>query len=77
MVENPSTRGFILLSGQLPSPCKRLEKAHCVEFAAYDNGIAIRHSKVPNGPALLYTRPEIAAMIERFKAGESDHLAEG
>jgi hypothetical protein len=49
----------------------------CVEFAAYENGIAIRHSKAPNGPALLYTRSEIAAMIEGAKAGEFDHLVEG
>ncbi|KUN07546.1 regulator [Streptomyces yokosukanensis] len=49
----------------------------CVEFAAYEGGIAIRHSKAPNGPALLYTRSEIAAMIEGVKAGEFDHLANG
>ena len=29
------------------------------------------------GPALLYARSEIAAMIEGVKAGEFDHLAEG
>ncbi|WP_371917023.1 DUF397 domain-containing protein [Streptomyces sp. IMTB 2501] len=48
----------------------------CVEFAAYGDAVAIRHSKAPNGPALLYTRSEIAAMIEGVKAGEFDHLAE-
>jgi len=50
---------------------------NCVEFAAYEDGIAIRHSKAPHGPALLYTRSEIAAMIKGVKAGEFDHLTEG
>ena len=50
---------------------------NCVEFAAYENGIAIRPSKAPHGLALLRTRSEIAAMIERIKAGEFDHLAKG
>ncbi|MFF4574051.1 DUF397 domain-containing protein [Streptomyces sp. NPDC001410] len=49
---------------------------NCVEFAAIGDGVAIRHSKAPGGPALLYTRSEIAAMIEGVKAGEFDYLAE-
>ncbi|WP_200306578.1 DUF397 domain-containing protein [Streptomyces adelaidensis] len=50
---------------------------NCVEFAPHDNGIAIRHSKAPNGPALLFTHSEIAAMLAGAKAGEFDHLTQG
>ncbi|WP_405894654.1 DUF397 domain-containing protein [Streptomyces sp. NBC_00104] len=46
----------------------------CVEFAAYADGIVMRHSKAPQGPALLFTRSEIAAMLTGAKAGEFDHL---
>ncbi|UUU33059.1 DUF397 domain-containing protein [Streptomyces sp. CA-210063] len=49
----------------------------CVEFAAHENGIAIRHSKAPNGPALLFTHSEIAAMLAGAKAGEFDHFTQG
>ncbi|MGW0711918.1 DUF397 domain-containing protein [Streptomyces sp. NPDC002643] len=50
---------------------------NCVEFAPHDNGIAIRHSKAPDGPALLFTHSEIAAMLAGAKAGEFDHLTQG
>ncbi len=49
---------------------------NCVEFGAYGDGVAIRHSKAPNGPALLYTRSEIEAMIAGVKAGEFDHFTQ-
>ncbi|MFI2203705.1 DUF397 domain-containing protein [Streptomyces sp. NPDC020192] len=49
----------------------------CVEFAAHDKGVAIRHSKAPNGPALLFTHSEIAAMLAGAKAGEFDRFARG
>ncbi|EKX61432.1 DUF397 domain-containing protein [Streptomyces ipomoeae] len=48
----------------------------CVEFAAHPNGVAIRHSKAPDGPALLFTHSEIAAMLAGAKAGEFDHFAQ-
>ncbi|MEU6224717.1 DUF397 domain-containing protein [Streptomyces sp. NPDC047042] len=46
----------------------------CVEFAAYEDAIAIRHSKAPNGPALLFSRSEMEAMLTGAKAGEFDHF---
>lgn len=49
----------------------------CVEFAAYADAIAIRHSKAPNGPALLFTRSEMEAMLTGAKAGEFDHFTQG
>ncbi|WP_327732199.1 DUF397 domain-containing protein [Streptomyces sp. NBC_00487] len=47
---------------------------NCVEFAAHENGVAVRHNKAPDGPALLFTHSEIAAMLAGAKAGEFDHL---
>ncbi|MEV1049679.1 DUF397 domain-containing protein [Streptomyces sp. NPDC049887] len=46
----------------------------CVEFAPYADGVAVRHSKAPTGPALLFTRSEIAAMLDGARGGEFDHL---
>lgn len=47
----------------------------CVEFARLPGGdVAVRNSRHPEGPALVYTRAEIAAMLHGAKAGEFDHL---
>ena len=48
----------------------------CVELAALPaGGVAVRHSRAPAGPALIYTRAEIAAFVSGAKAGEFDDLA--
>lgn len=48
----------------------------CVEIAALANGeIAVRNSRHPAGPALVYTRAEIAAFLVGAKDGEFDDLA--
>jgi hypothetical protein len=48
----------------------------CVEVSALPNGeIAVRNSRHPSGPALIYTRAEIAAFLAGAKAGEFDDLA--
>ncbi|GAB2741860.1 MULTISPECIES: DUF397 domain-containing protein [Kitasatospora] len=50
-------------------------KGNCVEFAALPDGaVAMRNSRFPDGPALIYTRDEIAAMLLGAKDGEFDHL---
>jgi hypothetical protein len=47
----------------------------CVEVAALPNGeIAIRNSRYPSGPVLVYTRAEIAAFLAGAKDGEFDHV---
>lgn len=47
----------------------------CVEFAKLPDGdIAVRNSRHPEGPALIYTRAELAAMLRGAKDGEFDHL---
>jgi hypothetical protein len=47
----------------------------CVELARLTGGeFAVRNSRNPEGPALIYTRAEIAALIEGVKRGEFDDL---
>jgi hypothetical protein len=48
----------------------------CVEVAALAQGdVAVRNSRDPGGPALVYTRAEIAAFLDGVKKGEFDDLA--
>ena len=48
----------------------------CVEVAHLPGGsIAVRNSRFPSGPALIYTPAEIAAFLAGAKDGEFDHLA--
>jgi len=50
----------------------------CVEVAELpDGGVAVRNSRHPSGPALVYTRAEIAAFVTGAKAGEFDDLCTG
>jgi hypothetical protein len=47
----------------------------CVELADLPNGdVAVRNSRDPHGPALLYTRAEIRAWVHGAKAGEFDDM---
>lgn len=47
---------------------------NCVELGELldGTGIAIRNSRDPEGPALIYTRAEIEAFIRGAAAGEFD-----
>jgi hypothetical protein len=48
----------------------------CVEVAPLPDGqVAVRNSRHPSGPALIYTRAEIAAFLAGARAGEFDDLA--
>ena len=48
---------------------------NCVEVATLpDGGIAVRNSRDPSGPALVYTRAEISAFVSGVKEGEFDDL---
>ena len=47
----------------------------CVEVARVPDGsIAVRNSRFPAGPALIYTPAELAAFVEGVKQGEFDDL---
>lgn len=48
---------------------------NCVEIAPLGGGeIAMRNSRNPNGPALIYTRAEMAAFLAGAKDGEFDDV---
>jgi Domain of unknown function (DUF397) len=47
----------------------------CVEVAGLgDGGVAMRNSRHPSGPALIYTQAEIKAFLAGVKDGEFDDL---
>jgi len=47
----------------------------CVEVAELSGGaIAVRNSRHPSGPALIYTSAEVAAFLRGVKNGEFDDL---
>lgn len=50
-------------------------QGNCVEVAALTSGeVAMRNSRQPEGPALVYTRAEIAAFLAGVRNGEFDDL---
>jgi hypothetical protein len=50
-------------------------EGNCVEVAALpEGGVALRNSRDPDGPALVYTPAEVAAFLAGAKDGEFDHL---
>lgn len=50
-------------------------QGNCVELARLPGGgAAVRNSRFPEGPALIYTRDEIRALVLGMKAGEFDNL---
>lgn len=50
-------------------------QGNCMEFAQLPGDrVALRNSRYPNGPALIYTKAEMAALVQGAKNGEFDHL---
>ncbi|WP_166353852.1 DUF397 domain-containing protein [Phytoactinopolyspora limicola] len=48
---------------------------NCVEMAELPGGgIALRNSRDPHGPALIYTFDEVVAFIQGAKGGDFDNL---
>jgi hypothetical protein len=49
---------------------------NCVELAELPGGaeVAMRNSRDPDGPALIYTSAEIAAFVQGAKEGDFDNL---
>ena len=50
-------------------------EGNCVELASLAGGeVGVRNSRDPRGPALVFTRKEIAALAAGVRAGEFDFL---
>jgi Domain of unknown function (DUF397) len=48
---------------------------NCVEMASLPTGeIAMRNSRDPNGPTLIYTQAEVDALIRGVRNGDFDNL---
>jgi hypothetical protein len=47
---------------------------HCIEVASAVGNVAIRDSKDPTGPILIYTPSEFRAFLEGARNGEFDNL---
>jgi Domain of unknown function (DUF397) len=49
---------------------------NCVELAALPDGagVALRHSRDPDGPALIYTHAEIEAFVRGAADGDFDQF---
>lgn len=48
---------------------------NCVEVAELPDGqVAVRNSRNPSGPALIFTQPEISAFIRGARDGEFNNL---
>ncbi|GAB1695082.1 DUF397 domain-containing protein [Krasilnikovia sp. M28-CT-15] len=67
-------------AGQLPGVTwqksgRSNPSGNCVECAALpDGGVAVRNSRDPHGPALIYTAAEIEAFILGVRDGDFDNL---
>lgn len=49
------------------------QSGNCVEVARLPDGsVAVRNSRYPEGPALVYTQAEMAAFVEGAKDGDFD-----
>lgn len=49
---------------------------NCVELAVLAGGdVAVRNSRHPDGPTIIYTRAEMAAFFTGVRDGEFDDLA--
>lgn len=74
-VENGMSAGLLTTANWRKSSASN-PSGNCVEVAALaDGAVAMRNSRFPDGPALVYTRAEVAAFLAGVKSGEFDDLA--
>ncbi|GGN51442.1 hypothetical protein GCM10012285_41560 [Streptomyces kronopolitis] len=52
-----------------------INNGNCVEVTSLpEGGVAVRNSKFPGGPALVFSKAELAAFLDGAKGEEFDHL---
>ncbi|TDC77513.1 DUF397 domain-containing protein [Streptomyces hainanensis] len=74
MFENGSTAS-LLEDVEWVKSSASMGEGNCVEVAALPGGgVVVRNSRFPEGPALVYTREEMAAFVAGAKLGEFDYL---
>lgn len=67
---HPNQRGLAWRKSSASNP-----SGNCVELAELAGGdVAVRNSRHPRGPVIVYTRAEIAAFIQGVQDGEFDDL---
>ncbi|MGH3803342.1 MAG: DUF397 domain-containing protein [Pseudonocardiaceae bacterium] len=66
-------RGVSWQKSRYSNPC-----GSCVEVAQLADGrVAVRNSRHPGGPALIYPRAGMAAFVHGVQVGEFDHMTGG
>ena len=67
----PELRGVVWCKSQRSNP-----SGSCVELGLLpaSAGVAMRNSRDPDGPALVYTLEEVAAFLGGVRDGDFDHL---
>lgn len=69
-IEATSLEGALWQKATFSNP-----SGNCVELAKLADGrIAVRNSRHPGGPALVYERAELDAFLQGAKAGEFDGM---
>jgi hypothetical protein len=67
-MQDPRLQGAVWRKSRRSNP-----SGNCVEMTELaDGGVAVRNSRHPAGPALLYTPAEITAFIQGAKDGDFD-----
>jgi hypothetical protein len=64
-VRAPLLRAAIWRKSSFSNP-----SGNCVEAALVDGGVAVRNSRFPDGPALVFTGPEWKAFLLGVKDGD-------
>ncbi|MFI6029331.1 DUF397 domain-containing protein [Amycolatopsis magusensis] len=69
------TRAGLLAGARWKKSSRSGALGNCVEVAALaDGSVAVRNSRFPAGPALVYTQAEMAAFLAGAKDGEFDDV---
>ncbi|MFF0446953.1 DUF397 domain-containing protein [Streptomyces sp. NPDC004609] len=66
MTVNPANRNALALGGWRKSSYSGSDQGSCVEVADGYEGVPVRDSKVPQGPALVFPAPAWSAFVRHI-----------